>query len=357
MTATIPIDQLLADIAPDNPCGDDLEYDPEFGALDRESRPVAEQVMGETVIPGREPDWSAVRRRALDLLGRTMDLRVSVLLARSLLNTNGLEGLRDGLTLLVRLVNERWEDVHPRLDPDDDLDPTTRVNILTNLCDKETFLKDLRTAPLVVSPAFGLILYRDLLAATGEITTVAEEGKTPGLDLTQIKAAFRDADPDAVVATADAARRAHAEIVVLETVLTTKVGVQHAASFAPLAGPLAAIEGFMDERLMDLGLVETPPAAPVAAGGAKGNLPPVAAASARAEPSGEVTSRDDVVRLLDRICAYYARYEPASPVPILLQRAKRLVPMQFVDIIRDLAPDALATIEVYRGADTPGETD
>lgn len=359
MAATIPIDELLADIAPDNPCGDDLEYDPEFGALERDARPVSEQVMGDAVAPAREPDWPAVRRRALDLFGRTKDLRVAMLLARALLNTDGFAGLRDGLMVLVRLVTERWEGVHPRLDPDDNLDPTTRVNVLATLCDKETFVKDMRTASLFTSRTFGPIRYRDVLIASGTLKVATEERQAPGLDLTQITAAVRDADADAVMATADAVRTATTKAAALETSLTAQVGVQHAASFAPFTQELAAIARFMDERLAALGLgaaaaLEASPspaaAGNAAAGGASG-------ASDRPQAaSGEITSREDVVRTLDRICAYYARHEPASPVPILLQRAKRLVPLQFVDIIRDLAPDALAAIEVFRGADTPGKS-
>lgn len=355
MAATVPIDELLADVAADNPCGDDLEYDPEFVALERDARPIPEQVMGKAVAPGREPDWLAIRRGALALFSRTKDLRVAMLLVRSLLNTAGLAGLRDGLTVLVRLVAERWDGVHPRLDPDDNLDPTTRVNILATLCDKETFLRDLRAAPLFTSRAFGPIRYRDVLVASGTLKVAAEEGQTPGLDLAQIAAAARDADAEAVIAAADAARTATAEAAALETNLTAQVGVQHAASFAPLTRELAAIAKFMDERLAALGLGAAPAAAASPSPGATADT--AAATAGRPEAAGgEITSRDDVVRLLDLICAYYARHEPASPVPILLQRAKRLVPLQFVDIIRDLAPDAVATIEVFRGADTSGET-
>jgi type VI secretion system protein ImpA len=67
--------------------------------------------------------------------------------------------------------------------------------------------------------------------------------------------------------------------------------------------------------------------------------------------SGEVTNRDDVVRLLDRICAYYEKYEPSSPIPLLLTRAKRLISKDFIDVLRDIAPDAVAQAEAIRGRD------
>lgn len=65
--------------------------------------------------------------------------------------------------------------------------------------------------------------------------------------------------------------------------------------------------------------------------------------------SHEIGSRDDVLRTLDRLLLYYERVEPSSPVPVLLERAKRLVPMRFVDIIKDMADVGLPQIEVISG--------
>ena len=67
--------------------------------------------------------------------------------------------------------------------------------------------------------------------------------------------------------------------------------------------------------------------------------------------SGEINSREDVIRVLDKICLYYERCEPSSPIPLLLQRSKKLVSANFMDIVRDLAPDGLAQIENLRGKD------
>ncbi|MDL2354005.1 MAG: type VI secretion system protein TssA, partial [Pseudomonadota bacterium] len=65
--------------------------------------------------------------------------------------------------------------------------------------------------------------------------------------------------------------------------------------------------------------------------------------------SGEIDSRADVVRMLDKILAYYARCEPSSPVPMLLERAKRLAPKSFFEIMEDLAPDSVGQVALIRG--------
>jgi type VI secretion system protein ImpA len=54
--------------------------------------------------------------------------------------------------------------------------------------------------------------------------------------------------------------------------------------------------------------------------------------------------------MIDRICDYYARQEPSSPVPLILMRARGLVDKTFIDIMRDLAPDGLAQVTVVTGA-------
>src|SRR5439155_26871758 len=67
------------------------------------------------------------------------------------------------------------------------------------------------------------------------------------------------------------------------------------------------------------------------AGGAKVGDAATAATAAQspsvasAAAPGEIRSPQDVVAALDRICFYYDRNEPSSPVPLLLQCARRLV--------------------------------
>jgi type VI secretion system protein ImpA len=65
----------------------------------------------------------------------------------------------------------------------------------------------------------------------------------------------------------------------------------------------------------------------------------------------EIRSRDDVIRVLDKLCDYYAQYEPSSPLPLLLKRAKRLTSLSFMEIIQDLAPEAVAQAKSIGGSE------
>jgi type VI secretion system protein ImpA len=63
----------------------------------------------------------------------------------------------------------------------------------------------------------------------------------------------------------------------------------------------------------------------------------------------ELNSREQVLAALDKMLAYYERREPASPIPLLLKRVKRLVPMDFLDLMEDLAPGAVKQLKEIGG--------
>jgi len=77
-------------------------------------------------------------------------------------------------------------------------------------------------------------------------------------------------------------------------------------------------------------------------------VPAAAGAAPRSAP-GEVRTRDDVMKALDKICEYFDRHEPSSPVPILLRRAKKLVNKSFMELVRDMASNGVSQVEVFRG--------
>lgn len=337
--ATFDLDQLLIEISPEAPCGENLEYDPAFIALEQSIKGKAEQQFGDTVIAGEEPDWVEVRRLALELSDRTKDLRVYDQLLRAAVRLDGMAGLASGLSLLRSVLDLYWDGLHPQLDPDDDLDPTARVNIVAGLCDPMSFLRPVREAPLVSSRSFGRFALRDLGS------DVAEEGRP---DPAAINAAFLDVSIEALQETAEHIRSAVEDVRGVEAVITDKVGASNAPDLSALGAVLKEASRVLDARLSSRGVGADGEAAEFgdeAAGEGVASGRPAGVGGA----PGQIASRDDVLRTLDRLCEYYSRYEPSSPVPVLLQRAKRLVPLSFMDILQDLIPDAVTMAQVFSG--------
>jgi type VI secretion system protein ImpA len=64
---------------------------------------------------------------------------------------------------------------------------------------------------------------------------------------------------------------------------------------------------------------------------------------------GEISTRQDALHMLDKVISFLERTEPGNPAPLLIQRAKRLVGVSFMDIMNDLAPDALGSIQNITG--------
>ena len=67
----LDVDKLLEPVSDDLPSGEDLEYDEQFGALERTAEGKPGHVMGDEEIPPEPPKWDEVSDAALELLGRT----------------------------------------------------------------------------------------------------------------------------------------------------------------------------------------------------------------------------------------------------------------------------------------------
>ncbi|CAH0296529.1 hypothetical protein SRABI118_04245 [Massilia sp. Bi118] len=343
--STVDIDALLVEVEAGKPCGPNLEGDPAYLALDREAEGKPEVQYGATITPAVPPDWKVVRRMAGELLQRSRDLRLAIHLLRANLALHGIAGLADGVELIERLLDTRWDSVHPELDADDDNDPTERINSLAILADTGTLVRQLKDAPLLVLPGLGPLSIKMLEIANGELQPPAGQ---EALALSSIESAIADLAPDKLAEAVDALGRALAAAVNIEVILVRQVGSSQALNLDGLTRPLRKAHEFLQRQQ------GTAAGAPEEAAQADGAGSATAAATAtRGSPaaSGEIASRDDVVRTLDRLVQYYRQHEPSSPIPILLERAKRLVPMDFFELLQDLAPEGVAQLAVIRGPD------
>jgi type VI secretion system protein ImpA len=329
--AFLEVAKLLAPVAGDAPAGPNLEYDPAFAALERAAAGKPEQVIGGAVTPAEPPDWGAVLNGAVELLARTKDLRVAELATRALLYRSGAVAFAEGLGLLRGLIEQHWATVHPQLDPDDDNDPTMRITALAALTTPASLLA-LRNSPLVRSQALGAVSLADLLPSTG------------APDTARIAGVFETADVTAVETTSNAFLAAAADLRAIDAAFESQTG-SRGPDFAALLDYFNKAHSFLAQRLSNLR-----PAAPV-----EDASQPSAAAPIPAAPppprglTGDILTREDVLKALDKICDYYARQEPGSPVPLLAQRCKKLVTMSFFEILAEVAPDGVKQAQLVVG--------
>ncbi len=350
--STIQLEHLLKEISPSDPSGEyDLEHDPAFMELeaDMQGAPAVE-LSGKIVQEAREPNWLKCAETALELLGRAHDLRVAVHLTRALLHTEGLEGLHDGLSLICGYLEQFWDTVYPRLDPDDNDDPTERVNVLEALNDWHLVIAPLMKASLCSSRAAGSVSLRQYRIASGktsELSLSAEEASAAP-NLASIEAVFTDCGLEQLQSTFHDASESLAVAKRLELVMNEQVGSDRAPDLRKLIQVLGEINNLVQEHLSRSAPSITPKAEkPNKESANRDKHEQTTTTNVRSFDM--IENREDVLELLEQICAYYELFEPASPVPLLLRRAMRLVTKNFMEIIEDMAPDSLPHVVMLCG--------
>src|SRR5690606_7754378 len=121
-------------LAPENAhYGENLEYEADFLALMQALQVQGEQQFGQTIIPAQVPDWTRIVRLVQDLLDRSADIRLLVVLAQARLQTGGLPALVEVCDWLLSALLHGWVHVYPRLHADDYMDSLTIVYALYGL--------------------------------------------------------------------------------------------------------------------------------------------------------------------------------------------------------------------------------
>lgn len=336
----LDIRMILTAVSADFPCGDDLEYDPDFLQLEREAQGKPERIMGDAIQPSEPPQWQRIQQSSINLLQRSKDLRIVHFLLQSALGLHGITGLANALTLISELLGQYWPTLHPQLDTDDDNDPTVRLNALSGIA-CETNVRLLRESLLTRSRTFGPISLRAALHASGLQSFSSEKLKPE-----ELTAAFRDSESEHLLALRSSLLRAHSTADAIEHFVSGQPDCTEGVDLSALKQPLKQALQILDDYAPSHTSTESPASETSEIGTQDSTI----ARSGQGNP-GNIFSRDEVVRSLDRILDYYARNEPSSPLPVLLKRARNLVQADFAAIVNNLIPDGLSQFENLRGPD------
>ena len=329
------------------PTGADLDAAGEILTLD---------MLAKWGVADEEPEWEELRSACLAALDKSRDLRPAVYLTAALLHTHGIPGFADGLRLLRGLLEQYWEPLFPPLDEDGDA--MERSSALFNLTNFHKVLKPLRNTPLVEDRAVGRFSLQDIEIAEGKVE--APEGY--GRELPQvgvIQAVFQAVGQETSRELAATIARAVEDLVAIEGLFREHCGPEQAPDLSRLKEQLQRI-GVALRTYSPEGA--GPATAATEAGEASDN--PVSGSETSASQAvgavplppamgGEIRSRQEAVAAMEGIARYFRSHEPSSPIPLLMERAKRLVDMDFLSILRDVAPDAVAQGEKLRGDDKP----
>jgi type VI secretion system protein ImpA len=310
--------QLLQPISADQPCGQSLEDTPLLASFD------GFRLFGQSAPIEPAPAWTDIRSSALDALNKSKDLRLLAHLGTALLRTEGLPAFAETLSVASEWLATYWAQVHPQVDEDAIL----RRNALNCFADPIAVVDGIRRVPLVSSRQHGTFSLRDIDIATGQMQPTNGE---PRPDESRINAAFAAMPLEELTAMQQTAAGAIAALRRVDSVMRDGAGPGAAPDFDPLLAQLTRID-----RLLRTQLAARPDAAP--ADGADAEAGVAAAGGA----VGPIKSRQDAIRALEAVAEFFRQTEPSSPIPLFIDRAKRLVSKDFLEVLADVAPDALA---------------
>jgi type VI secretion system protein ImpA len=322
---------LLEAITSASPCGQDLEDTQLLASFD------AYRLFGQAAPLSAEIAWPEVRDRSLEALAASKDFRLLTHLGCALIRTGGLGEYASVLGVASKWLETWWTEVYPRVDDDAIL----RKNALNGFADRMAIVDGLRRVPVLRHPQLGSYSIRDIEIATGHLAPA--EGESQILDAAQLNAVLTDASLEDLNALRMQLQDSLASLKSIEGVMREQGGTQAAPDFGILATPLARTAKLISDHLA----TRAPAQGDVAAGSigsdglASGVTGPVGV--------GSIHSRTDATRALDAVAEFFRANEPSSPIPLLLERAKRLVAKDFLEVLAELAPDALTQAKAASG--------
>ena len=311
---------------PGEACGGDLEYDPSFLELAQAAAGKAETQFG----AAEAPSWPTAREMAENLFGQTRDLRVAMLWSRAVVNLEGLEGLAPALHLLHGLLSVFWDELHPRPDPDDG-DTFVRLSVLGGLDSLDGLLGDVRQSPLIVDRRLGGLRMRDVEIALDRLAPRADENVSSAR---QISGMLGDL-PDVSERMKQAVEESLHGLKALQSLMNERFGIENAVEVKSLRAMLTGVQSLLPSAAEVSGEEEASDTAasdaPVRRGASGGGM-------------SSIESRQDAVRAINMVCVYLERSEPTNPAQLLLRRAERLIDKNFLQLVRDLAPEAVTEL-------------
>ncbi|SDE43602.1 ImpA family type VI secretion system protein [Ruegeria marina] len=371
---------LLAGPEGENPAGIELRNEPAFHAIERLLQPAARSERlnpdGSVNESASQVDWQDVWDQVIELAGQGRDLRLSVIATRAAANLDGFGGLAQGFDMLAETIRQHWDALHPALRDRDDLKAAAlpRLNALRQLeNDDNGLLGDLKFNIVLNPRGIGPVTGREL-----------SEGLLSDFDvLNRAASGLSQAEKDAIVAAHGARRnRVTAAVRALAAEDAERAAELVADLSAALAG-ISAISAALGEKANgagDLGfalpeladfLERSKAAINAGIAHAAGNdVAPVQEAGAEPAPAptstggapapratsgvpGSISSRADVEKSLDAIIGFYERTEPSSPIPHLARRLRRMVAMDFVQLMEEVAPSGLKEFRMVAGMEEP----
>lgn len=319
------LETLLAPVSEDNPVGEDLSYDHERQQIEQ----AFETGDGLDDSEGADRDWRSIVRMIEGQFSRTKDVWLPVYLCRAGAKQGSLETVELGAQALAGLFERYWDTVHPQLD---ELGLPGRKAPCDSLTGRGSFLMPLERVVLVAHPRLGAFTGADIERFRSEQTAAEGYG--------MFRATLDDMGEEPLTAAIARLNNIEEALRRADKIFTDAAAGEQSPHYAPTFAVLATLRQALSSFLVSGGQGAGEAADEAGEDGGDFASGGPARGGGGQRLSGKVNSRDDVVAALDMIADYYMRSEPSHPLRQLTERAKHWVMMDFMELMREIVPDA-----------------
>ena len=379
-------DKLSAPISDDAPCGPDLRDDPAFRDIEDAPGEFASQTPTEL---------RKVVNRCVEFLEKTKDQMPAIIAVQASIRAGDFNVANAALQLIKSFGEDYWEDFHPG--PAEEM-AIGRVNELSALSRPAALILPLQRAGVAKMSAPSSVEFTAAMLtqacatvlewtsaddtamaakiASGALSAVAAKttkSTHEGARLLRVVMRAISRDASAADAAAEAAAGITGAVEGVDSAQAATIALSLRTQAAAAAPPLKAMADMLYDimAIYDGHSVDSPSFGPVIAqlksmdtaiedflstfpdpnavvevvadqttaddvvvsGGS------AAAPKPRAFSADTPRTRADVLAGIDAICRYYAENEPTSPVPLMLKRIYSWVNKDFMELIREIAPN------------------
>ncbi len=353
-------EELLRPVSDDAPCGTDPRADqgadsPYYRAKD--TRAAARRIErandadGETSVPLQE--WSEVAELCIEILvSRAKDLEVSTWLMEAMLRLEGFAGLQSSIATATGLVVRYWDGIYP--EPDED-GVELRLTPFINLNGQDspgTLMQPLRkTAITFGETSYQFWQYEQALEVSQITDQSRKDARIKGgaLELEQFSLAVQQTPAEFYARLVAEIETSLGALNELSDAFVEKVGHDAppaGALRAMLSTILDAVRQFAGDKLAQHAAVSAlteEEDAPEQVDGAEAD----GETSGTAPSKGPIANREDALRQLLKVAAFFREHEPHSPISYTLEEIVRRGRMPLPQLLDELIIDGNARHYFY----------